>query len=167
VREHQLVAAIVRRADELLMIRQGETAEELFWSIPAGRVEAGEFLTDALVREVREETGLVVRDIGRIAFTAQMEHRPEAWFATVWTWDVAEWEGDVEPADPDGLVVEARWMPVSEAVGHLEQISWQPLTVRYLRGELEPGSLWLRRVHADGHEEWLGSYGPARRDAVP
>ena len=39
---------------------------------------------------------------------------------------------------------------------------WHALTTRYLRGELEPCSLWLRRVHEDGREEWLGSFGAGR-----
>ena len=160
MRDFQIVAAIVRQAENLLMIRQAGPGEEPFWSIPAGRLEPGEFLPDALARELLEETGLTLVDPGRVAFVAQVDDRYGGWFATVWTWEVAAWEGDVQPADPDGLVLEARWMPLTEAVDHLARISWQPLTVRYLRGELDPGSLWLRRVHADGCEEWLGPYGP-------
>jgi len=87
-----------------------------------------------------------------------VDERRDRYFATVWTWDVTAWEGDVEPADPDGFVLEAAWLPLEEAVAHLEQISWQPLTVRYLRGELDRGSLWLRRVHEDGREELAGPF---------
>jgi 8-oxo-dGTP diphosphatase len=161
VDELQIAAAIVRRGDELLMIRQAGPGEDPYWSIPAGRVEPGEFLTDALARELGEETGLRLLDPGAIAFVAQVDDRRDGWFATVWTWEVTAWEGDVQAADPDGLVLEAAWTPVAEAVEHLARISWQPLTVRYLRGELTPGSLWLRRVHDDGREEWLGSFNPA------
>jgi 8-oxo-dGTP diphosphatase len=75
------------------------------------------------------------------------------WFATVWTWDVAEWGGELAVADPDALVLDAAWVPLADAVARLDSISWQPLTARYLRGELEPRSLWLRRVHPDGRQE--------------
>jgi 8-oxo-dGTP diphosphatase len=155
----QIASAIVRRGDELLMIRQGEPGHESFWSVPAGRAEPREFVTETLVRELREETGIELLDPGRLAFLAQVDDRRDGWFATVWTWDVAAWTGELDVRDPDGIVLEAAWMLLSEALPLLEQISWQPLTVRYLRGEVEAGSLWFRRVHADGREEWLGSSG--------
>lgn len=58
-------------------------------------------------------------------------------------------------ADPDGFVLEAAWVPLDEAAVRLDLISWQPLTARYLRGNLEDRPVWLRRVHEDGHEKWL------------
>ena len=44
----------------LLLIKRGHEPGKGLWSIPGGRVEAGESDADAVVREVREETGLVV-----------------------------------------------------------------------------------------------------------
>ncbi len=44
----------------LLLIKRGHEPGKGLWSIPGGRVEAGESDAAALVREVREETGLVV-----------------------------------------------------------------------------------------------------------
>ncbi|HEX9417319.1 MAG TPA: NUDIX hydrolase [Gaiellaceae bacterium] len=80
----QIVTAIVRRADDLLMVLQAGPDEKPGWTVPGGRVEPGEFVTDALVREVKEETGLTVLDLGRLAFTAQVDKRRDGWFATVW-----------------------------------------------------------------------------------
>jgi 8-oxo-dGTP diphosphatase len=151
----EIAAAIVRRDGDVLMIRQGGPGEDPFWSIPAGRVEPGEFAHEAAVREVKEETGVTVLDPGPVAFTAQVDERREGWFATVWTFDVAAWEGEIAVDDPDGLVHEAAWVPLDEACRRLDLISWQPLTARYLRGRLEPRPLWLRRVHPDGREEWF------------
>lgn len=40
------------------MIRRGKDPGRGLWSIPGGRVEHGEYLSQALVREVKEETNL-------------------------------------------------------------------------------------------------------------
>ncbi|HZS30638.1 MAG TPA: NUDIX domain-containing protein [Gaiellaceae bacterium] len=153
--ELHIAAAIVRRGDDVLMVLQAGPGEEPVWSIPGGRLEPGEFVVDALVREVREETGIEVTDPGRIAFLAQQDDRQEGYFATIWTWDVAAWRGEIAVDDPDGFVHEAAWVPLDEAAARLDLISWQPLTARHLRGELPEKPVWLRRVHEDGREEIL------------
>jgi 8-oxo-dGTP diphosphatase len=58
------VGAVVRRGDEVLLIRRARGAAVGQWSIPGGRVEFGEALKAAVAREVLEETGLEVR-VGR------------------------------------------------------------------------------------------------------
>jgi ADP-ribose pyrophosphatase YjhB (NUDIX family) len=105
--ELHIAAAIVRRRDDVLMIRQAGPGEEPYWSVPAGRVEPGEFVTDALRREVREETGIDVLDPGTLAFLAQVDDQREGWFATVWTWDVATWRASSTCAIPTG----SYWRP--------------------------------------------------------
>ena len=149
-----IVTGIVHRDDDVLIIEQAGPGEEPYWSVPGGVVEPGEFVTDALVREMREETGITVLDPGSLAFIAQVDDRKIGYFATVWTWEVARWEGEIAVDDPDGLVLGAAWVPLDEACRRLDLISWQPLTARYLRGQLEPRPLWFRRVHPDGREEW-------------
>lgn len=54
------VGAIALDRDRLLMVRRGRGVAAGEWSIPGGRVEAGEVLASAVVREVAEETGLEV-----------------------------------------------------------------------------------------------------------
>lgn len=54
------VGAVVVLDGRLLMIRRGHGPAAGQWSVPGGRVEAGELLAEAVVREVGEETGLEV-----------------------------------------------------------------------------------------------------------
>ena len=54
------VGAIAVADDALLMVKRGTPPDEGLWSVPGGRVEAGETLATAVVREVAEETGLAV-----------------------------------------------------------------------------------------------------------
>jgi 8-oxo-dGTP diphosphatase len=55
------VGAVIRDdAGRLLMILRGHDPGKGLWSIPGGRIEPGETPEQAVVREVREETGLDV-----------------------------------------------------------------------------------------------------------
>jgi 8-oxo-dGTP diphosphatase len=54
------VGAILTDGGRILLIRRGHEPEAGRWSLPGGRIEPGETDHQALVREVREETGLEV-----------------------------------------------------------------------------------------------------------
>ncbi|MDQ1442818.1 MAG: 8-oxo-dGTP diphosphatase, partial [Acidimicrobiaceae bacterium] len=52
------VGALAVADDQLLMIRRGHGPAGGRWSVPGGRVERGETLAEAVVRELAEETNL-------------------------------------------------------------------------------------------------------------
>ena len=62
------VGAIAVRDGRLLLVLRGRPPGAGQWSLPGGRVEAGETDAAALTREVMEETGLLV-DVGAFAGT--------------------------------------------------------------------------------------------------
>lgn len=54
------VTGVLIENDRILLVKQRLIDEDREWSLPGGKVEPGESLADALVRELKEETGLDV-----------------------------------------------------------------------------------------------------------
>ena len=54
------VAAVIFTNDRVLLQRRDDTGH---WGLPGGAVEPGESVRQALIREVREETGLEVEPL--------------------------------------------------------------------------------------------------------
>lgn len=105
------VGAICVRDGQLLLIRRRNDPARGRWSLPGGRVEAGELLADALKREVREETGLEI-SVGDLAGILEVP-RPGThyvildYFATV--------EGSSTPLAADDAT-EARWVALDDVI---------------------------------------------------
>jgi 8-oxo-dGTP diphosphatase len=59
-------AIVFDDAGRALLIERGRAPGAGLWSIPGGRLEARETLAQAVAREVREETGLIV-EVGGLA----------------------------------------------------------------------------------------------------
>jgi 8-oxo-dGTP diphosphatase len=55
------VGAVLIHEGRVLLIRRGKEPLRGRWVVPGGTVELGETLEQALVREIEEETGLLVR----------------------------------------------------------------------------------------------------------
>ncbi|MCH8491464.1 MAG: NUDIX hydrolase [Oceanicaulis sp.] len=109
------VGAVIWRGDDVLLIRRARAPFEGQWSIPGGKVEFGETLEDALVREVREETGVEISLTGLIGVYQSIE--PDTHFVMV-DW-CADWVSGEPNAADDAL--EACFVPFDAA---LARIAW-------------------------------------------
>jgi 8-oxo-dGTP diphosphatase len=70
------VCGLYRDGDRLLMVRhRGINASNRFWCPPGGGAQFGESAPDALVREFREETGLVI-EVGELLFVNEFMNPP-------------------------------------------------------------------------------------------
>lgn len=53
-------AVVINDQDQVLLIKRGKPPRKGEWSLPGGAIEVGETIEMAVVREVKEETGLDV-----------------------------------------------------------------------------------------------------------
>lgn len=107
------VGAVVVRDGALLMVQRANDPGRGLWSIPGGRVEGGEYLADAVRREVREETGLEVT-VGSLLGILEVPGQAHYVILDY----TAQVSGDAVPR-PAGDAADARWVPL-EDVGSLE-----------------------------------------------
>lgn len=103
------VGAVVVDTGRLLLVRRGRAPSIGQWSVPGGRVEAGETVRAAVVRELAEETGLV-GECG--AFVGWSEVVDGDVHAVILDFRVHV----AEPAEPvaGDDATEARWAPLAE-----------------------------------------------------
>ena len=59
-------AFVFDREGRVLLVERAKPPGEGLWTLPGGRLERGETLAQAVAREVREETGLIV-EVGALA----------------------------------------------------------------------------------------------------
>ena len=71
------VGALIFDRNRILMVERGGEPLKGWWSIPGGLVETGESLTDAIRREVREETGLDVRPLTMLQIFERIMRDPQ------------------------------------------------------------------------------------------
>ena len=163
---HLVVAALIRKGNEvLLVLQQGPDDPAPSWAPPGGVVEPGELLTEALIREVREETGLEVLEIGPLLYAVQHPGSAEGPQTLAFVFAVARWRGELRLADPDNLILGARFLPLAEAIAKLECLPWRAMRepiLAYLRGEAGHGAVWMYRTGAAGEAElaaWINEPG--------
>ena len=152
-----IACAIVRRNGEILLVRQRDKDGTTNWALPGGAAESAEALFETLTREIHEETGLNVLEAGPIAYAAELL-QPRA---IAFVFEVLRWSGDLLPADPDDDILEAAFMPVTDALDRLHGQSSHfvrtPL-LTYLRGTLRSGTLLSFR--RDSSTDTLIRHGP-------
>lgn len=111
------VGVVCLKGDEILLIRRGTPPRLGEWSLPGGRLEPGEQLADAALRELKEETGVEAELIGLIdvvdgVFREAGRHYVLIDYAARWI------AGDVMAGDD---AAEAAFFPFEEA---LRRVDW-------------------------------------------
>jgi ADP-ribose pyrophosphatase YjhB (NUDIX family) len=139
------VGAVIVEAERVLLVRRGTEPLKGHWSLPGGLVELGEGLLTAVVREVREETGLAVEPVELIELIDRI-HREDN--RVRYHYVIADYlchvVGGALQAASDADAV--RWVERAEWNSH-SALRLEPITVRVI----EAG--WQRARELDQRKE--------------
>ena len=124
------VGAVVVDCGRVLVVRRGREPLKGQWSLPGGLVELGEPLTDGVVREVREETGLVVEPVELVELLDRI-HSEDG--RVRYHYVIADYlcrvtGGTLQAADDAD---EVRWVERAEWNSH-SALKMDPITVRVI-----------------------------------
>lgn len=128
-------SAALFRGEAVLLVERAEGASAGLWSLPGGRIEAGETAEDAARREVMEETGLTCRIEG-LAGVHDVIDRDEAG-TVVLHYVIATYFGRADDGEPRarGDAHEARFfaldrlkeLPMTHGTRHVVDEAWRLL----------------------------------------
>jgi 8-oxo-dGTP diphosphatase len=107
------VGAVALNEGSILLVRRGHGPAAGTWSVPGGRVEMGETLHEAVVREVLEETGLHVAVDRFLGWLERIHPDGHTGHFVILDFAVAPLDADAAPVAGDDAA-EAAWIPVAD-----------------------------------------------------
>ena len=123
---NERAAAIIINKGSLLLMHRKKPDRE-YYVLPGGSVESGETPEEACIREVKEETGLVVtleKKLASIDNDGRMEHY---FLASSAHGNLAIGQPESERQSPDNQY-SLEWI----SLGHIEHINLQPTIIRQI-----------------------------------
>jgi 8-oxo-dGTP pyrophosphatase MutT (NUDIX family) len=146
MREWTVAGGLVETSAGVLLVRNQRRGGGEDWSTPGGVIDADdESLLAGLTREVEEETGLRVRRWSGPLYEVRASAPDLGWRMRCEVHLALAFDGDLHVADPDGIVVEAEFVPAADCIRRLASCA---VWVR------EPLCAWL-------HERWSPGPGHA------
>ena len=97
------IGVFVFKDGKFLMGKRRNAHGDGTWSIPGGHLEFGESFEDTAIREVKEETGLKIKNVRFGAVTNDVFEVEDKHYVTIWV--LSDWEsGTEEITEPDKFV---------------------------------------------------------------
>ena len=139
------------------------------WSLPKGKVDPGETEPVTAVREVREETGYSSH-LGRRL--AAVSYPVEQGIKKVRYWAACRVDGDFSP---NAEVDELKWLPVAEAIEHLEYPHDRKVLRRFAKQPIDTKTVLIvrhgtagskSRYKGDDRKRPLDKHGRAQAESL-
>lgn len=121
-------ALIVNAKGEVLLIKRSETEGVLpgLWDIPGGTLEDGEDPKEGVIREVKEETNLEVRNLRLFHYTSNVDREKNKQFVRlIFVGECASLDIRLNPEDHD----EYRWVFPNNVPKDMNLIYFLPQTL--------------------------------------
>jgi 8-oxo-dGTP diphosphatase len=143
LRDWTVAGGLLETADGVLLVRNQRRGGFEDWSTPGGVIDPEDAsLLDGLTREVEEETGLRVTDWRGPLYEVHAFAPDMGWRMRCEVYLAIAFAGSLHVADPDGIVVEAAFVPTAECAARLASCApWvrEPLA-EWLDERWEPGT---------------------------
>ncbi|MGZ4802314.1 MAG: NUDIX hydrolase, partial [Acidimicrobiia bacterium] len=137
--EFTVAGALLESPEGLLLVRNQRRGGATDWSTPGGVIDATDAsLRAGLAREVEEETGLRVTEWEGPLYEVRAPAVEMGWIMRCEVHRALAFDGELRVDDPDGIVVDAAFVPAMDVRDRLEEC------FHWVR---EPLAEWL-------HERW-------------
>jgi 8-oxo-dGTP diphosphatase len=156
-----VAGGLLETAAGVLLVRNQRRGGHEDWSTPGGVIDADDAtLLAGLTREVEEETGLRVREWDGPLYEVRALAPDMGWRMHCEVYLAGAFDGDLRVDDPDGIVVEAAFVPACDCEDRLASCApwvreplcewlterWQPSTPRGFSYEVRGMSRDAMRV---------------------
>jgi ADP-ribose pyrophosphatase YjhB (NUDIX family) len=129
------VGVLALDGDRVLLVKRGIEPFKGYWDIPGGFLESGEHPADGAVREMREETGLLVEPVEVLGIFMDVYGQDE--WATLNVCYLAKVTGGTAQAGSDATGLE--WFPVEELPADIA-FNWEREALTLLRERSKPAT---------------------------
>lgn len=150
-----LASAIIEEADSIVLVLNRWKIGDA-WGLPGGQLEEGEMLQDALVREVAEETGLVIEPVD-LAYIVDTHNQIYNNHFLVHVFQCRIVGGNLTPPTADPYVIDARWVRRDEVPRFMTWSTYRDPLMGWLNGVEQ-----VYYLDRDGYRPELGK-GPERK----
>ena len=151
---HVTVAAIIKRNNHYLLVKEQASSGEIVFNQPAGHVELKETLVNAVIREVKEETNLTFTPTSLIGtYLLSPAANGKTYLRFCFVGDVPDTEHP-SPLDPD--IIENCWFTKEQIIQMKPQQLRSALVLKCLNDFLQGKRLPLDSLSGFHNEDQLG-----------